>query len=178
MKKIPMTRKCLQCKQPTNDFSKYRGQRVHVCRTCVISNQCKSKRQYYENNKERIKKRSSVFQHDRQREWNRYLQNKYGDPSCQLCLKKLRWPYEADKPNVVCLDYRMNGVEVIKCSPSKWIHARHCTPENVLIFESCNFGLLCNRCNRLLPTYGRSEWARRMIEYVKATQVVTNIDPG
>ena len=125
-----------------------------------------SKRSYYLRNREKVKERSRRFMDARMSDWRDYLQSYYGDPECQLCDKKLMWfGLTNDKATIVHFDHRRGGIEYIKCQPTKWMRARHCTPENQVLFESCDFGILCNVCNRMLPTLNRNEWLAKLEEY-------------
>ena len=34
------------------------------------------------------------------------------------------------------------------------------------IWDDCDFGILCNRCNLLLPTKDRKEWLKNVTRYI------------
>lgn len=109
-----------------------------------------------------------MFLRNRQKEWKRYFQNKFGDPFCECCHKALLWPGSENKLDTVHFDHR-RGDEMIKQSPAFWTRDHAVTLENIAIFESCDFGILCNRCNMLLPTDNRLEWLEKATEYAKKT---------
>jgi hypothetical protein len=124
------------------------------------------KRAYYQRNVERVKARSRRFMDARMSDWRDYLQSRYGKPSCQLCDKQLMWfGLTPDKSSTVHFDHRHDGIEPIACQPTKWMRTRHCTPENQAIFEKCDFGILCDACNRMLPTRNRSQWLAKLEAY-------------
>lgn len=58
-----------------------------------------------------------------------------------------------------------NGNESITGRPHAWMRSRPCTAKHQLIFESCNFGLLCNVYNLRLPTHDRRIWLKQAIKY-------------
>jgi|SRR5665213_3469232 len=62
-------------------------------------------------------------------------------------------------------DHNNEGKEAIKVSPYTWLKRHLATPDNIVIWKSCNFGMLCQNCNKRLPTIGRVEWLRNMLEY-------------
>lgn len=124
------------------------------------------KRSYYLRNKEKVIERSRRFMEARMSDWREYLQSYYGDPVCQLCDKELMWfGLTSNKATTVHFDHRYGGTESIDCQPTKWMRARYCTPENQAIFEECDFGILCNVCNRMLPTLNRDQWLAKLEEY-------------
>lgn len=128
--------------------------------------QTEAQRAYYLRNTERIKERTRVFMDARMSDWRDYLQSRYGDPVCQLRDKQLMWfGLTNKKSTTVHFDHRHGGIEPIDCQPTKWMRARHCTPKNQAIFEECDFGLLCNVCNRMLPTLNRDQWLAKLEEY-------------
>jgi len=67
----------------------------------------------------------------------------------------------------VNFDHRTNK-EVIKGSPNRWLLAHPRTLENQRIWESCSFGKLCLKCNRVLPTTNREGWIQKMLKYVSS----------
>lgn len=103
--------------------------------------------------------------------WKEYFKNKYGEnPKCEVCGKTLSFDSLTSYGNCngkrtdICFDHKHRNVE-IKTSPSNWFHKRVCSARNIAIWESCNFGLLCIKCNSLLPTDNREEWLELAIKY-------------
>lgn len=96
--------------------------------------------------------------------WLLYLNKRYPDPRCSICGKKLKF-FSGSVAASVHFDHRNNGLP-IKYSPTIWLRCNPCTPKNIKIWESCRFGVLCNRCNIILPTKNRSRWLQKVIHYV------------
>ena len=98
--------------------------------------------------------------------WLPYFIKKYGEhPLCTICNKILTWEIK-DKIKKAHFDHRHGGSEAIAMSPSTWYQARFCTKENIRIFESCDFGILCVRCNSNIPTKDRKEWLQKITKYI------------
>lgn len=101
---------------------------------------------------------------NKKKSWEDYLKRKYGDnPTCEICDKVLKW--NGRKGEVVHFDHR-NGNEIILRSPSNWIRSNYCTQENISIWEQCDFGILCHRCNSYLPTRNRRKFVSSIVKYV------------
>jgi hypothetical protein len=160
---------CRVCNQtlPLNDFPANRGQAVNGlfrCKSCSKREETLAKDKHYAANKEIIKKRSTAFHKARQTEWNTYFQNQYGDPYCQICDKKLEW-HSGNKSLSVHFDHK-HGLGISELAkPSTWLRVRYCTPENISVFENCDFGILCNHCNRVIPTLNRKQWVDKLVKY-------------
>jgi hypothetical protein len=109
-------------------------------------------------------------------DWIQYCQVKFGDPVCEICRKELTW-FSGDITNSVNFDHRHGGQELIKtkreghASVNNWLRSRPCNDKNRKIFESCDFGILCQRCNQFLPTLDREDWIRKTIKYVFGNNV-------
>ena len=100
--------------------------------------------------------------------WQKYFKHSYGhEPTCQVCSKQLTWDI-GDKLSIVNFDHRHGGNEVIRCSPSHWWKRRPCSPENVRIWQDCDFGILCHNCNRALPTKNRLAWIQSVVKYMES----------
>lgn len=85
---------------------------------------------------------------------------------CQICGKKVYFNNK-DQKNAVHFDHRRNNSESIKCSPVNWLRTKRYTIENKKIWDSCDFGILCLKCNINLPTIGRIEWLKKALEYTQ-----------
>ena len=100
--------------------------------------------------------------------WIDYFKTKYGNiPYCQICGRKLKWNRESkDLSEIVNFDHRNGGKEKIDMNPATWLRSHPPVPKNIEIWESCNFGILCRECNKLLPTKNRKEWLKKTYKYV------------
>jgi len=73
---------------------------------------------------------------------------------------------KGDFVRAINFDHRNGGKESIKGNPSSWLDRHICNKENIKIWKSCDFGTLCIRCNRMLPTKKRKEWFQRVKKYI------------
>ena len=162
---------CLDCntEKPIEEFTADRGKSIRRCKLCSLRLKKLQKRKYYDRNTQLAKDCTTANQSDRIAAWALYLQNKYGDPICECCNKILSWPGKS-KSGSVHFDHRHGGTEVINTAPTKWMRCRRPTLENITIFESCDFGILCDDCNRCLPTANRGEWLKKALEYYDKTK--------
>lgn len=115
---------------------------------------------YVDKNREKINRKSRERQHNISSSWREYF-SKYQE--CECCGCKIGF---MNKSNRLCFDHRNEGNEVIKGCPSAWLRKHYCTPENIKIFESCKFGILCNRCNYFIPTKNRKVFVDLLLKYV------------
>jgi hypothetical protein len=101
------------------------------------------------------------------KKWKEFFIQKYGqNPKCQICSHELSWTQKHNKKSfVVHFDHRSEGKELIRISPSRWYGKIPCTESNIKIWQECNFGILCNQCNKKLPTLGRLEWLHKALKY-------------
>jgi len=90
------------------------------------------------------------------KKWEHVLHGIYGDFTCQICGKELiLMSLKGGKnPDTVHFDHR-TGRETIdgEGGPTHWLYGNCPNDENILKFKSCNFGILCNLCNRSIGSY-------------------------
>lgn len=55
---------------------------------------------------------------------------------------------------------------LISISPMSWLLKHRFNEENKRIWDSCDFGLLCGKCNRGIPTKNRKEWLNKITMYI------------
>ena len=129
-------------------------------------------RQYYSRNREKCLEynrthRLKINTRDRLREkecvdtWRGFIPHEI---LCPCCGRKIFFASGVSK-NSIHFDHRHEGVEVIK-SPSRWLTFHKRTPANEIIWNSCNFGMLCKSCNGYLPTKNRKQFVRNVIAYI------------
>jgi len=100
-------------------------------------------------------------------QWIAYFKNLYGiNPKCQICKRELFWEHE-NHGKRVCFDHRHGSESIIAKSPRTWIQNKPCDQKNIDIFMSCDFGLLCNNCNAMLPTKNRKKHAVNLVVYLE-----------
>lgn len=72
--------------------------------------------------------------------------------------------------NAVHWDHR-TGDETIAVAPYRWLAGHLPTPENIALWNQCNFGMLCVNCNVMVGSpKGRRERILRMLAYVQKTK--------
>lgn len=124
----------------------------------------------------KLKNYEKIILHKRNKRWE-YLDS--WEPyfkhmtTCEICGKSVEFN-SGDRITSIHFDHRNGGTEVIKGSPRNWLVHNKRTPENERVWESCNFGVLCSRCNRYLPTKDRLEWFKnfsfeRLNSYINNT---------
>lgn len=171
-----MFKKCSKCKKEKliSEFYLDKHSKTKLTAKCI---DC-YKRHYIDNvekyqefrnkNRERLNKESARIRRGWKDDWTAYFINTYGEnPSCQICEKGLTW-IRGNINQTVHFDHRHGGNEQISCTPSKWFERRPPTLENRKIFELCDFGILCNKCNRFLPTINCQEWLVKVCRYTGA----------
>jgi len=151
----------------------------------------KAKKYYYENidkmkayqekNRDRIRKRHQEYYKKHRikirKQSNAYLRNKYRanlsswidiipkQTQCEICGKKIYFN-KLNRQEAIHFDHRNNGIEEIKTTPATWLFRHNRTADNEAIWNKCNFGMLCGRCNSILPTKNRKEFIKKIINYI------------
>ena len=94
------------------------------------------------------------------KKWLSYLPK---NPKCEICNKRLYYSSK-DINKRVYFDHKKENLP-IQIKPSIWLIRHYPTTENILIWQSCNFGILCNSCNILLPLKHRGQWLKKALIY-------------
>ncbi len=174
-------RKCAKCKKykSLKEFHKYYNKlrnKIYYrsyCKSCIkkVNNKAYNLdwyRKNYMKNKEKIDKRQKIHIQKLLKVWRCWLKKTYGYPiKCSLCKIKLYFGHK-DKRKVPHFDHRRGKIEVIKYTPSS-IFKLKMTKERQELFKSCHFGILCDKCNKGLPTdlKTRRLIAKNLIKYIK-----------
>lgn len=183
--KISITeKKCTKCQRilPISEFSPCRGFRDGYSLWCK---KCRRDytREYSRKNKELLREKARDYRQKNRNEiaerrkksyaknlqdWVAYFKTKYGEvPHCQICGVRVKWYTESPgRARTIAFDHRNGGKEAIKSNPVQWLRSHQFNEKNIRIWESCNFGILCNRCNKALFTKDRKEWVRNVVKYV------------
>jgi len=128
-------------------------------------------REWRRKNYNKARSRERVYRDEVIRLWNEYLTEKLGDPVCQICGRILTWMgYEQDKTDSVHFDHRHGPGKIIGDRPNNWIKSRKPTPDNIVIFEDEDFGILCLNCNICLPTNNRKDWVMKVLQYLEESE--------
>lgn len=154
-------RKCSQLK-PLFNFGFRSGKHAHLYRAWCKACETKEFSAYQKKRRDQANRRRT----SKIDEWKIWLTEKYGlNPICQCCGRVLTWSH-GNKEDSAILDHRLEGREPIREGFYTWAGDRKVSDENIGIVEQCNFGLLCRKCNMLIPTYGRQEWLLRLGKYL------------
>lgn len=129
-------------------------------------------RGYRNKHRKRINERKNNWQRtERKRnieDWRQWLESIYGThPDCRICKKPLKF-LGGNKEETVHFDHRRGGMEPIKKSPYTFLSNRRCTEYNQSIFEQCDFGFLCFKCNSGLPE--SLELRDKIVEYINGNK--------
>jgi len=153
--------KCKKC------FQKYHQKRLHYLKCYLKKYRQKNKikirhrrRKYYEANKDKLLRERKIHFRKVKLTWLPYLKS---NPRCEICGKQLN--YFSRSNNGVYFDHKKLS-EKIKTTPVSWLQTHPYTLENMKIWRTCNFGILCNHCNRTLPSKDREKWLRKVTRYV------------
>jgi len=95
--------------------------------------------------------------------WESYFKDK---TVCEICGKEIKLS-SGNRMKSIAFDHRHSGTAAIKSSPTSWLQNNKKNPENQKIWESCDFGILCNRCNSSIPTKNRKQWLEKLENYIK-----------
>lgn len=86
------------------------------------------------------------------------------NPQCEICRKNLEYASGKIGTNVI-FDHKTSDI-FIRTAPTSWLSTHKPSKENIEIWKSCDFGILCSRCNLSLPTKKRKEWFYRIKDYI------------
>lgn len=154
---------CAKCKNEKPESEFYKSQ--YRCKSC-----CRVDDSQRNSTDERIRQKRET-QRKRRKElqlrWRDYFESAYGEfPCCQVCSKSLEWFSDKQSKRAI-FDHRHGGTEPIKESPTRWLVQHQPNEENVATWQQCDFGILCDRCNRFLPTENRAEWFELASRYIQ-----------
>lgn len=85
------------------------------------------------------------------------------EASCECCGKKLYFQAKS-KNEKIFFDHRYGESSLIKI-PLPWLWKHKFNEKNKVIWESCDFGILCNVCNFRMPTLNREKFLINFIRY-------------
>ena len=173
-----MKKYCPQCKQTKDEihFNKCKTRKNGLnwlCRICQQIHKYDRKsylKQYRQNNKERTRNWTYKYRKHNLNYWLNYFESIYGkNPKCQICGISLAWNDTGKKikEEVVHFDHKTLPINEQPKKPSSWFRQHKFNEKNKDIWESCNFGILCNRCNSLIPTNNRLDWLNKISIYIR-----------
>jgi hypothetical protein len=167
-RKLKETKKCPQCliEKPTSEY--YTRAKGQVLRSWCKG--CETARRKKDRHKINARDRKRTF--ERVETWFPWLKEIFGEhPLCQCCGRVLTWRNGNHRKSIdsVVLDHRNGGSEEIKVF-YKWMYSASLNEHNKQKVLACDFGVLCRRCNSLLPTKDRLKWLKQVITYIEDHQ--------
>jgi hypothetical protein len=124
-------------------------------------------REWVNSNRKRRRESNTKLQIKNLLNWKTHF-NKH--LTCQVCGKEIIFDSRSIG-ETVRFDHRYNGSECIKGKPREWLKSHCKTDKNIAIWESCDFGNLCNKCNLHLPTKSREKWILHIMNYTFKTKI-------
>ena len=157
---------CTRCKKLKDHsfFYKYKKRNVYRsnCRECYNA----WSREY--GKKEDVKKRRNNKYATRDIKnlvsWIGHIPDK---SKCEICLKEIIFNGR-DINKSIHFDHTREKCDIM-IEPKKWLIRNKFNDSNKRIWDSCNFGKLCGRCNRAIPTKNRSIWFNNLSRYIENT---------
>ncbi len=146
---------CIECTHLMNRKSYQKNKKWH--------------RNYYKKNKDHIDEVSREYATKTKSAWYEWLREEYGYPvKCSLCEKNLYFDHK-DKQLAPHFDHRNGEIELLKLKSPSGLFRWKINEEKKKLFKSCNFGILCDNCNKLLPSdvNKRKVIAKNLINYVE-----------
>lgn len=141
------------------DRLKKKAQEYYIKNKKIIN---KKGKQYRQKNKVEISMKNKKDRNRFLRTWEGYIPKK---TICPICRKEIFFN-KRNKANAIHFDHKDNKKILIKEGPTTWLMSHVRNSINRKIWESCNFGMLCGRCNGFLPTKDRKKFVKRIIKYV------------
>jgi hypothetical protein len=96
--------------------------------------------------------------------------------NCEVCGKEV-FLITKDRDTSIHFDHRHGRNDSIK-EPSHWLRRNPLNKKNLAIWEACDFGMLCRKCNSYLPTDNRGEWFKNASRYINRTSKVLHASEG
>src|SRR3990167_8730206 len=93
--------------------------------------------------------------------WGQFIPK---ETNCEVCGVKIYFNSK-DINSSIHFDHK-NDLCSIKICPGHRLRKNPFNIKNQKIWDSCDFGMLCGRCNRAIPTRNRREWLSKLALYV------------
>ena len=124
-------------------------------------------REYQRKNRLKVKRWQTNFKKRRLDAWSKIIPKQ---ANCGICGKLIKFN-STNLSELIHFDHKYEGIEAIKVNPREWLLGNECNAKNIEIWKSCNFGVLCNKCNPHLPTVNRIDWLEKALKYAKQSYV-------
>lgn len=158
------TKKCTRCKnvRDVKFFYFYKKRKVYRsnCKPCY--NEWSRE---YGKQKEVKERRNEKYKKYGNKNLNKWLSCIPKETNCEIC--GVRLVFNSRNSNTsIHFDHTQENCD-IKVSPMTWLIRRAYNEINKKIWLRCNFGWLCGKCNRALPTIGREKWLKKALQYAE-----------
>jgi hypothetical protein len=146
-------------KQQLEKATKYRNENKNKIKDWWVRSYPKKKDLYNGNRNKRHWDNLSV--------WKDFVFTK---DRCEICGKKVYYNVKKNNGKTVGsvnFDHRKEECAIMG-NPMNWLikNYNRRNLEKEMIWKSCNFGILCTRCNRFLPTKNRKDFIEKLVKYV------------
>ena len=142
--------------------------------------------------REKIRLRTNKYRADH-REWSRKYMREYSrkyspiyhqknleswigiipkETTCQICGKKIIFCHSKKQLELIHFDHKNENCP-IKTDPRKWLKKSPRSIQKERLWAESGFGMLCKRCNAILPTKNRSDYILKVIKYVFGIDLIT-----
>lgn len=119
-------------------------------------------KEYHKQNKDKANKAQRERNLNIKKSWEGYIPKK---TKCQVCSKAIYFNHRGKQDISIFFDHRHEN-EPIKENPTHWLRIHLFSPENKKIWDQCDFGRLCRKCNSLLRTTNRKQFIIGAIKYI------------
>lgn len=90
--------------------------------------------------------------------------------SCEICGSEIFFN-NGNKEKAIHFDHRNGGLEPIKEQPTNWLQYHPRNSKNEIIWKECDFGMLCSKCNSVLPTKNRKDLLTNLVKYLEKLEL-------
>lgn len=157
------TKICTRCKKEkyVSCFYKYQKRNVYRsnCRGCY--NEWSREYGKKPHVKEKRNKKGDTWARKNLESWNEYIPHK---ANCEICNVEIFFNIK-DVNRSIHFDHKSESCS-IKENPKRWLLKHRFNFHNLKIWNECNFGVLCGKCNRSIPTKNRKAWLINLTNYV------------
>ena len=162
-------------------YAEHRAQEAERKRKYRLANPemfAKKSSEFYKKNHLNIVAKRKLYR-EKLREQNRYCGRSCLDgwlgvipamTQCQCCGKDIFFA-SGKQSTSINFDHRRGGTELIKDNPTSWLRNHKRTQLNESIWRSCDFGMLCYRCNMVLPTEDRKLFLKNISDYIESFEL-------
>jgi len=115
----------------------------------------------HQRNKVKFNEASRLAKEKYLREWAEHIE--LAD-KCEICGAKIEFA-SGNQRNSIHFDHKEPN-DIIGKRPTGWLATNRWSKEKEKIWRSCDFGFLCYRCNKYLPTENRKEFIKMSFKYI------------